>query len=199
MRKHWLIVHKGFLKCESCFEVISSKKKLAEHMQNSHQLRICDQCGFKTTRGSYVMKLHTARHKLNMESKQSFKPPSGINCPECAGIFPNKGRLNAHYNKVHRNKTPCLECGKEVKNMPVHMETKHRASKKYQCDKCPKTFVSSILLTTHDQADHQGVRYYCRYSDCPTKGQEYRDKSNRGAHERKRHGGNLGQGRWISR
>ena len=36
---------------------------------------------------------------------------------------------------------------------------------------------------------HQGVRYYCRFSNCQTPGQEYRDSSNRSAHERKRHGG----------
>ena len=139
------------------------------------------------------MKQHAIRHKIIMESKQSSKPTSGITCPiiECAKIFPSKGILNVHFNSVHINKTPCPECGKEVKNMQAHMDSMHSAAKKYQCDKCPKGYISKNLLSEHDLVDHQGVRFYCRYPDCQTKGQEYRDRSNRGAHERKRHGGNF--------
>ena len=191
--RHWLTVHKGFVQCEACPEVISTKKKLADHMKYIHQLRKCDQCGYETKEGIYAMKKHALRHKIIMESKQSSKPASGITCPiiECAKIFPSKGLLNVHFNGVHINKIPCPECGKEVKNMPAHMDSMHSAAKKYQCEKCPKAYVSKNLLSEHDLVDHQGVRFYCRYPDCQTKGQEYRDRSNRGAHERKRHGGNF--------
>ena len=190
MSKHWLTVHKGFVQCEACSEIISTKKKLEDHMKYKHQLRQCDQCGYETKEGIYALKQHALRHEIIMESKQSSKPTSEITCPitECARIFPSKGILNAHCNKVHISKTPCPECGKEVKNMQQHMEAMHTA-KKYQCDKCPKAFNILHLLTNHELVDHQGVRYYCRYSDCQTPGQEYRDPSNRSAHERKRHGG----------
>ena len=60
--------------------------------------------------------------------------------------------------------------------------------KKYQCDKCVKAFGFYAQLTEHEKVEHQGLRYFCRYSDCKTKEQEYRDSSNRVAHERKRHG-----------
>ena len=181
---HWRMVHQGHLKCQSCHEVFSSDESLAAHMQSTHQTKKCDQCDFKTRRGNYAMKIHKRNMHTHKENKDGFACPD----KECKRIFSSKGVLNAHFNKVHVKGVSCPECGKEVKNMQQHMEAMH-AAKKYQCDKCPKVFGILHSLKNHDLVDHQGIRYYCRYSDCQTPGQEYRDSSNRSAHEKKRHGG----------
>ena len=173
--KHWLIVHRGFLQCQACSEVISSKEKLEAHMQYSHQMRICDQCEYRTTKGNKAMKMHKKfMHKLDA-SKPSSKPTSDIICPDmtCDKTFATQGRANVHFNRAHTKSS-----------------TPPPADRKYQCDKCPKIFLFNKLLTDHDLVEHQGVRFYCRFPDCQTKGQEYRSQSNRSAHERKRHGGN---------
>ena len=44
------------------------------------------------------------------------------------------------------------------------------------------------MLSEHVKVDHEGLRYHCRYSNCDKKDQEYRDRCNRSAHERKMHG-----------
>ena len=108
--------------------------------------------------------------------------------------FSSQGRLNAHINFVHVVST-CPHCGKQVRaraghGLQSHIESFHKPeAKKYQCDKCTKAFSVAYSLQKHEVVDHQGLRFYCRYPDCKTKSQEYRDSSNRSAHERKRHGG----------
>ena len=174
--KHSLLVHKGFIQCQACTEVYSSKNKLEAHMQYSHQMRMCDQCEYRTTKGNSTMKQHMKfMHKLDSPSKPSSKPTSDKICPheECDKTFVTQGRVNAHFNKVHTKRTTCRPTLRKV-----------------QCDKCPKTFIYTNQLMEHDLVDHQGVRFYCRFPECQTKGQEYRSQSNRSAHERKRHEGN---------
>lgn len=182
---HWRVIHKGHVKCVHCSEVSSSKENLADHMLSKHQLRKCDQCEFNTKRGRFALKQHKrSRHNTKLSS-------TGFTCldDECEKKFPTKGQANRHFNQVHTKELPCPECGKVVKQLQLHINTIHSSNKKYQCDKCTKAFGNGTHLKNHDLVDHQGVRYYCRYSDCQTKSQEYRDPSNRSAHERKRHGG----------
>ena len=183
---HWNIVHKGHVKCEDCSNTtFSSNERLAAHMQSKHQLKKCDQCEYTTKQGNFAIKQHKRRkHNPNLKS-------TGVTCPddECERIFPTIGMANGHFNKVHTEKPPCPECGKDVKNLNLHIRAIHSTTKRYQCHKCLKAFTNSTHLKNHELVDHQGIRYYCRYSDCQTPGQEYRDPSNRSAHERKRHGG----------
>ena len=181
-QNHWQVVHKGYEKCDHCSY---SYENLADHMLSIHRSRSCDQCEFKTKRGSYALKQHIrSRHNKELKS-------TGFSCAddECEKMFPNKGQANSHFNKVHTKGAPCPECGKDVKRLQLHIDTIHRSNKKYQCDKCSKAFANWSQLRNHELVDHEGIRYKCRYSDCQTKDQEYRDPSNRSAHERKRHGG----------
>ena len=186
-QNHWRVVHKGYEKCDHCSY---SYENLADHMLSIHRLRSCDQCEFKTKRGSYALKQHK-RSRHNKELDSTKLSSTGFTCAddECHKKFPTKGQANSHFNKVHTKGAPCPECGKDVKRLQLHIDTMHSSNKKYQCDKCSKAFGNLSHLKNHELVDHQGVRYYCRYSDCQTKGQEYRDPSNRSAHERKRHGG----------
>ena len=183
---HMLIAHKGHVKCEACTQILNSRESLISHLDT---LRECDQCDFKTkecSRGSYFK---MKSHKKNVHKSPSDIEITDFECPdaECSKKFPSRGILNSHYNGVHKNSIPCPECGKNVKNLEVHQDSVHRA-KKYQCDKCERAFSTISQLNQHDLVDHQGVRYFCRYNECQTKGQEYRDSSNRSTHERKRHG-----------
>ena len=184
-RNHWNIVHKGYVKCEDCTDTFSSNERLAAHMQSIHQLKKCDKCEFTTKRRNAALKKHNLqRHNANLSLKST-----SFTCPddECEKFFPTKGMANGHFNKVHTAK-PCPECGKEFKNLQLHIQTIHSTTKRYQCDKCLKAFTNLSHLRNHELVDHQGVRYFCRYSDCQNN-TEYRDPSNRSAHERKRHGG----------
>ena len=191
---HWMIVHKGQKQCNKCNYTFASDLSLKEHIKNVHCERKCDKCDYKTTRGSYALKVHKReqhelKEKLTLDMNETNV--NQFRCPEdfCGKPFSCKGKLNAHVNKVHVIST-CPHCGKQVKNLKQHIVLVHQPeAKKYQCDKCPKAFSEACNLKTHEMVDHQGLRFYCRYPDCRTKSQEYRDSSNRAAHERKRHGG----------
>ena len=180
---HWEIVHQGHIYCKLCANTFTSEASLKLHTDNVHQERMCDQCNFKTSKGSYYFKLHIrTAHEKKEERAASFQ----CNQDECTKTFKGKGPLNAHINKVHVIST-CRLCDKQVKNLDHHFNLIH-SDKKYQCDKCAKEFAIIANLEEHEKVEHQGLRYFCRYSDCKTREQEYRDSSNRSAHERKRHG-----------
>ena len=181
--KHWKNVHEGHLICKICSNTFTSEASLKLHTENVHQERMCDQCNFKTSKGSYYLKVHIrTAHEKKEENAASFN----CNQDDCEKTFKSKCLLNAHVNKVHVIST-CHLCNKQVKRLDQHFQINH-SEKKYQCDKCAKAFRIMAKLEEHEKVDHQGLRYFCRYSDCRTKEQEYRDYSNRSAHERKRHG-----------
>ena len=182
---HWKIVHKGRKSCKSCSRTYSSEDAYKRHNDSVHSERICDKCDFKTSRGSYYLKLHI---RTIHEAKVV---PGPINCSEvgCEKTFVTQAQRNQHFNKVHVLST-CHLCDKKVKILHRHIKLWH-SEKKFQCDKCVKAFEIISKLTEHEKVEHQGLRYFCRFSDCKTKDQEYRDSSNRYAHERKRHGGNF--------
>ena len=185
--QHWKIVHEGYKYCKLCYMLYASDNSYKLHIENVHQEQMCDQCNFKTSKGSYYLKLHIrTAHEKNEESQSATSYSYTCNQDDCEKKFGNQGLLNAHVNKVHVVST-CRFCNKQVKRLYEHIKTMH-SEKKFHCDKCAKAFGFMAKLVEHEKVEHQGLRYFCRYSDCKTKEQEYKESSNRSAHERKKHG-----------
>ena len=184
-KQHWKIVHRGYIFCTLCRKTFSSEAAFKLHIENAHQEKMCDKCNFKTSKGSYFLKVHIRKTHENKE-KSGTTRAYACNQGDCKRTFITQGRLNHHINKAHVLST-CHVCNKQVKKLYEHIKTMH-SERKYQCDKCTKVFQFPAKLVEHEKVEHQGLRYFCRYPDCKTKEQEYRDSSNRITHERRRHG-----------
>ena len=186
-KKHYETVHRGFFPCtfEKCPESRITMESLEKHLA-SHGLKRfkCEVCDYKTNTAS-ILKIHQrSRHKMDTDS--------GLQTDEfninCCGKMYNKYGFSHHNYKVHKPRT-CPICGKVVKILLAHMNRhKTEADREYKCEVCGKGFNYQPALEEHGLVDHQGVRYSCRYPDCKSNSPEYRDKSNRDAHERKKHG-----------
>ena len=94
---------------------------------------------------------------------------------------------------VHSGTWTCDKCGSTFKSkhyLQKHDLTMHQKDedKPHRCEECGKGFMGSNALKTHRMNVHIKARpYTCRYG-C---GAAYNDTSNRGHHERKKHGGNF--------
>ena len=186
-RDHMKSVHESFLKCNQCHNTYKDKQNLEKHKANVHCLRVCHLCSFITKAGSNKFKYHLEKmHQVQVDDK---KPIIELKCTfeGCEKIFYRQWDLNQHHNRVHVT-SECPICHKLVKNMQQHVDSIHLNKRNVFCEKCGKGFRYQALLDQHDEVEHQGVRFQCRYPDCQFKDQQYRDKSNRAAHERNKHG-----------
>ena len=81
----------------------------------------------------------------------------------------------------------CAKICKSSQQLKKHLRN-HIAEedKPLQCDQCEKRFLEKQKLASHRMSMHVKARpYSCRYG-CG--GMDYNDRSNRDAHERKKHG-----------
>ena len=190
-RIHFRVVHQGYVQCTLCHEVFASEIKLKSHTSSFHIK--CDKCPFMSSRGTYGMKQHSKAHynkeTLDLKSKELKESVFKCEDAECDKVFHDKGSRNAHFQKVHVIEE-CHLCGVKVKQLKQHNDRVHRSDseKPFHCDQCGKGFSEKHMLSEHVKVDHEGLRYHCRYSNCDKKDQEYRDRCNRSAHERKMHG-----------
>ena len=173
--RHMKVVHMGWLPCPEtgCQNSFETKLKLQRHVKTHKQ--ICDHCGFEGK---------TAQHlRGHFERNHDTK---AVQCPDCGVMQTNKHELYKHKKKVHTRKT-CGICGAEVKYLDVHMRNQHVSDDKarYKCEYCQKGFMDKPLMEKHIMNVHiRAQPYKCRYG-CEN---AYNDKSNRAAHERRRHG-----------
>ena len=89
--------------------------------------------------------------------------------------------------KCHAEKTPCPQCGLQVRDLDHHILYVHTPDcmKKHQCPECGKGFLTSAEVEDHRMNVHLKLRpYRCRYG-CED---SYNDTSNRNSHEKKKHG-----------
>ena len=108
---------------------------------------------------------------------------------ECGKTFTDIKRFKNHQMK--HKKAECLECHKTVgaSFLNLHIaNTHHNNQKKYCCEKCGKGFFEKYKLENHEEVEHKGLRFKCRYPECSKSDQEYRNVSNRLTHERRKHG-----------
>ena len=119
--------------------------------------------------------MHEQREKL---------PKAKHKCTVCG--------LSVVYIKEHmklhtEEKIPCPECNAVVRDLKEHIANVHTLDKdkKFQCQDCGKGFLHQHKLEKHKMNVHLKQRpFQCRYG-CDM---AYNDKSNRSAHERKKHG-----------
>ena len=173
--RHMKVVHMGWLPCSEtgCQNSFETKLKLERHVKTHKQ--ICDHCGFQGK---------TAQHlRGHFERNHDTK---AVQCPDCGEMQTNKHELYKHKKKVHTRKT-CGICGAEVKCLTIHMRNQHISDDqaRYKCEYCQKGFMDKPLMDKHIMNVHIRTQpYKCRYG-CEN---AYNDKSNRAAHERRRHG-----------
>ena len=105
----------------------------------------------------------------------------------CNKVFSNLGKLSTHHREAHI-KVQCPECLKmfSMTHVNNHILLCQKSQKKFVCDMCGNGFNKKYQFENHKKM-HEGQRFRCRYPDCKST-QEYRDSSNRVAHERKKHG-----------
>ena len=181
--------HETFLKCNQCQKLLQDKEGLEKHKENVHSLKVCHICSFTSKAGPNGLKYHIERiHQVQMDEN---KPIIDLKCnvEGCEKIFYRQGDLRHHHQHLHTS-FECPFCHKMFRKQHIrkHIDRIHHNKSTVYCEKCGKGFIYQSLLDQHEEVDHQGVRYQCRYPDCQFKDQQYRDKSNRGAHERNKHG-----------
>ena len=190
--RHFQNVHKSFIKCLKCAQFLANKENLEQHLKNKHIERQCDSCDY-ITEDRRELRLHKTIHdpKEQQETKKEKKEVKIHVCTEgdCGKTFTLLDKLKSHQRKCIKVK--CHECHKKVSLSFIkkHIANIHRNNqKKYCCQKCGKRFFQKYQMEQHEQVEHEGHRFKCRYPECNKSDQEYRDQSNRVAHERKKHG-----------
>ena len=173
--RHMKVEHQGWLGCQECIQSFETEEQLTEHVEKHRLTFICDLCGFVAP-NPQSLKDHTKK------KHESIPMP----CPECGKIMGSKIAVDSHKRKVH-SASACIICGVVIKNMKIHMQEMHidDSEKRYQCQDCGKGFMDKQRLTDHRMNMHiKSQPHKCRYG-CENR---YNDKSNRNAHERRRHG-----------
>ena len=150
------------------------RKHLARHA-SSEESATCTICGEQKT--------NLSQHMVNVHGIGAEK----VHCHICGKVLKSKAQLSSHL-QTHNVKKPCTICGKQVKQMTIHMLEYHKPDdqKKHKCPECGKGFYQTTKLAQHRINVHlRDRRFPCRYG-CEFR---YNDSSNRNSHERKKHGG----------
>ncbi len=140
--------------CPVChLHVAALKEHMKIHDVNREKFP-CPECNklFNT-------KAHVRRHMLNHTKEQKTE------CPICKVMCSN---VKNHILYVHerKEKETCMECGKQVKHLNLHMNTMHRATEREKklCLVCKKEVVD---LKTHLKM-HDGDREMFACPQCKT-------------------------------
>lgn len=100
---------------------------------------------------------HMAQHENERLVSLGLAQPKddGI-CGECGKSFPNGTRLDAHFRRVHLQKTQCPECGKLVPphRMRRHVAVFHRKREPVPCPICVHISVDAHELRKHLRRVH---------------------------------------------
>ncbi|XP_033231779.1 GDNF-inducible zinc finger protein 1-like [Belonocnema kinseyi] len=154
-------------------ETVAGQKRDEKYETKLHALHIrqADICGAKK-------KLPT-RKKQKVQESQIEK---NYKCEKCARSYENKSRLIRH-KKFECDILPkfkCDFCDKRFKLYPnlqrhifqVHQQTNFEPpQKKYDCDKCSRSYKWSSDLNRHKRLDHEGVKrqFICAYCSWKSK------------------------------
>ena len=181
-----MVIHRGWFGCtqgdgrntnegQNCFKTFQTKEELLLHQEHHNKSFPCDECSFIARQISTL-----TSHKLKVHNSNPMK------CPKCIVTLKNDYYLQNHTKEVHGPRTACAECGGMYKKMDLHIKTVHvkESEKDFQCKECGKGFMAQASLKDHTMNVHLKLQpYQCRFG-CEKR---YNDKSNRIAHERRRH------------
>jgi hypothetical protein len=180
--QHIKMVHWGWKGCSQCIKTFEKVEALAEHEKKHGLTFMCDQCEFVAKSEPKLTQHSHMRHTEN----PGVAPPSP--CPECGKCMSTEAGLKAHRKMAHTSAV-CPVCGvtRNLKTLKVHMERMHvvDSEKRFHCEDCGKGFMTNQSIDSHRMNNHIKARpYICRHG-CEKR---YNDRSNRIAHEKRRHG-----------
>jgi hypothetical protein len=178
--RHIKTVHWGWKGCGQCVKSFEKVEALARHEKKHTLTFMCDQCEFVAS-----SKLNLRQHSLMSHTEGPAPAP----CQDCGKSLPTEAAMKIHRTRVHTS-AMCPVCGvtKNAKNLKFHMEQMHvdDSEKKFRCKDCEKGFMTKQSFDSHRMNKHIKERpYICRHG-CENR---YNDRSNRIAHEKRRHGG----------
>ncbi|CRK98433.1 CLUMA_CG011791, isoform A [Clunio marinus] len=143
-KRHQYVRHlKTKLQCDICGKTLTSRVKIAYHMNTHKKFRKkdfhCEIC-----ENSYFGNDQLQRHVL-----KNHERPKHLSCSICRRTFKTKEDLKNH--KLLPCRLPCDICGKMLTqaNLKRHIDMVHFNIKPYQCDICGKTMTSRVNIAYH--------------------------------------------------
>jgi len=128
--------------------------------KNSENVFSCDQCGFSTSKESYLIS-----HK-----KQKIHGAGNYVCDICGTLFNSLGDLETHQEKLHQEaRYQCTECDYEArdsKSARKHFRYNH-GEESIKCDFCDFSFRSEKSLIKHKILKHSDklTKFKCTMCD----------------------------------
>jgi hypothetical protein len=148
--------------CDSCDYAAKSLFLLKRHKRIVHEKikpHVCDTCG-KGFHDIYFMRKHQKCH-LKGHMKNDDNEESMLKCELCDRTFDNFKALNTHKTRLHEaqniDRSGCEICGMTFTTLHYlkqHIEKEHASKEdiekiKCHCEKCNKTFPTSVALNEH--------------------------------------------------
>ncbi|KAG5667303.1 hypothetical protein PVAND_015289 [Polypedilum vanderplanki] len=155
VQTHLNVESRRRFQCEFCEKIYMKNSTLVHHIKMRHtedgEKFECE-CG-----ASFKTQLRLNYHKKITHEKGNYE------CLECNRIYPSMHNLKIHISHFHREKEPCVFCGKLVapgsfmkRHMKIHEEASHK------CKICEKSFTVRETLLEHCRAVHGlGGSHFC--------------------------------------
>ncbi|XP_075157522.1 uncharacterized protein LOC142230779 [Haematobia irritans] len=130
---------KSSLDCEVCHEKLPSYSLLMQHFSQYHSSIVCKiVCCQRELQTRHDIDTHIRYHNA----------PADLRCDICRKSYLRKNCLKVHVAKIHSEK---------VKDSVVQQP--------YPCDKCDRSFSTSLALYQHSQTIHGLKKYSCFICD----------------------------------
>ena len=106
--------------------------------------------------------------KINHTTKNRQGDSSGrrFNCRACDNSFDSKKSLKVHIKASHPQTIKCNLCEETFEqnsDLERHIEEEHEKNRKYECDKCGKTFALRWRLGKHQESHASSKNKKCHY------------------------------------
>lgn len=158
-------------RCQQCYKMFSSRKKLNLHFRKHHQEFKCEYCFT-----SFKSKTHRSLHQKNCIPKKTFEKYSkdatstdvkmeSHQCKICECSFINEMNLLEHMTEVHldnniptvqNSKYVCSVCNHSFKTditLSLHKLRIHKYNQSFKCAKCLKKFKGEKNFQHHSKSE----------------------------------------------
>ena len=156
--------------CHLCEKTFDTNPRLVHHMDLRHKESII-KCEFCQKRVYMAYEKHTCKGKREA-TKGSRPEKEHFDCEVCAEKLSTIVELKDHMVVNHQSsKIYCEYCAKHIttENFFNHVENcivvyqEKYTGKKYQCDKCRRSFDIYGTLASHRKQIHRKVKYSCKH------------------------------------